>query len=186
VLVAIFGVFTTVAWTHATIRPSTENETYGQRVTFSYDATAPAGVTDPTGSVVTGDPVFLRLVHTLDVTAHYALAPTTVGGPSTHATAMSGTIGATAVLQGPGGVERSPDHGGARHLLRPTASVVVPIDLSRIASPTTSLTTKRSPGAIERRTISRKLLDIYDRGMSRSRHRSHTGQTFTRAMCSSG
>ncbi len=34
------------------------------------------------------------------------------------------------------------------------------------ASLTTSLTTRRSPGATERRAISRKPLDIYDRGMS--------------------
>ncbi|HXX90418.1 MAG TPA: signal peptidase I, partial [Acidimicrobiales bacterium] len=63
-----------VAWARPTTRPGLRLVPYTERVTFSYTANAPVGVTYPTGSLSSGDPVFLRLVDTLHVLARYGFA----------------------------------------------------------------------------------------------------------------
>lgn len=81
----VLGLLTAASWSRPTTRASERPLTYDQHVGFSYSATASPGVTYPTGSVATGDPVFLRLVSVLDVKAHYTF-DVTPPGPSTGAT----------------------------------------------------------------------------------------------------
>jgi signal peptidase I len=63
-----------VAWTRPTTSPVTKKIAYTQKVRFSYRADAPAGAVYPRGSVTTGDPIFLRLVHQVRVKIAYRLA----------------------------------------------------------------------------------------------------------------
>jgi hypothetical protein len=107
---------------------------YVQHVTFSYSAKAPRGTTYPTGSVSTGDPVFVHLVKSLTLTALYQFDPSPVRGSAAPAASISGTIGATVALQGPGGWS------GAVATVRPaafsgtTATVHVSFSLARLAA----------------------------------------------------
>ena len=97
-----FAFLATEAWALPTTRPSERPVAYVQHVTFSYSARAPRDTTYPTGSVTTGAPVFVHLVKTLTLTVRYQLDPAPHGS-SSPATSLSGTIGATVALEGPGG-----------------------------------------------------------------------------------
>jgi len=105
VLAGAFGLLTSVAWARPVTRPSERAVAYSQHITFSYSAPTPPGVAYPTGSVVTADPVFPRLVPTLDVKVHYVFDSKALRKATGTSSALSGTIGATAVLQGSGGWE---------------------------------------------------------------------------------
>lgn len=97
-LVVLSSVLAASWWTHPTTTTVQRSVSYRQQVTFSYSAGAPAGIAYPTGLVATGDPVFLHLVSDLQVTARYQLVlPTGIPGRT------AGTIGATALLEAPGG-----------------------------------------------------------------------------------
>jgi len=72
-----------LAFTRPTTNAATVKSAYTERVSFAYRATAAAGPVYPGGVVRTGDPVFLRLVDRVRVTAGYrftATAPHRVGG----------------------------------------------------------------------------------------------------------
>jgi signal peptidase I len=129
----VLAALTLALWWRPTTRPSEQPVSYAQKVAFSYTASAPAGVTYPTGVVSTGDPVFPRLVQTLEVTAHYAFSPTTPGASGTPLT-LSGTIGADAVLEGPHGWSSPLSSVAPVIFSGARASVAVPIDLGQIAS----------------------------------------------------
>jgi len=131
-LVVVFGALTAVTWTRPTTRGSQSSVTFDQHVDFSYAALAPAGITYPTGVVTTGDPVFLHLVHSLDVTARYALNVTTRGA-SKAPVAVSGTIGATAVVEGPDGWSGPLGTVAPVAFSGSTATVDIPLDLTQIA-----------------------------------------------------
>lgn len=60
-----------VAFTRPTTEPG--QLSYTHRGQFTYSADAPSGVVYPDGEVSTGDPVFLRLVDTVDVAFAYSL-----------------------------------------------------------------------------------------------------------------
>jgi len=132
-LVGAFGLMTLATWTRPTTRPSERALPYDQHVSFSYKGSAPAGIIYPTGSVTTGDPVFLHLVDALEVGVHYTLRPTSsTAGAGTAAAAVSGTIGATATMQGPGGWTGQLAAVAPAHFSGTTAGLDLPIDLSRI------------------------------------------------------
>jgi signal peptidase I len=72
-----------LAWTRSTTDPVAAKVNYTHKVRFSYRADAPAGAVYPTGTVKTGDPIFLRLVRQVRVKVAYHLAsdaPGQVGG----------------------------------------------------------------------------------------------------------
>jgi signal peptidase I len=132
----VFTLVALMAWSRPATRPAPRPVSYGQHVTFSYSATAPAGATYPTGTLSTGDPVFLRLVQSLDVRARYAFAVTGPSAPSGNRsrTALSGTIAATAALEGPGGWSGRLAAAGPVAFSGTTAGVDLRIDLARIAT----------------------------------------------------
>jgi signal peptidase I len=129
----VLVVATVVAWAMPATRASVRPVPYTQHLTITYAATAPPGATYPSGSVSTGAPVFLRLVRTLDVTAHYELDMQ--GHPVAPArAAVTGTLSASAVLRGPDGWSRQFAALAPVSFSGPRASVVFPVDLSRIAA----------------------------------------------------
>jgi signal peptidase I len=62
------------AWTRSTTDPVAAKVAYTHKVRFSYRADAPAGSVYPSGTVKTGDPIFLRLVGEVRVKVAYQLA----------------------------------------------------------------------------------------------------------------
>jgi hypothetical protein len=79
----VFGALAAVAFTRPAQKTAKVNVPYSQQVSFGYRGTAPAGPVYPGGIVHTGDPVFLQLVHQLQVQADYRLvasAPHEVSG----------------------------------------------------------------------------------------------------------
>ena len=65
-----------VGWARPEERPGTEPVAYQQRVGFSYSAQVAQSMVYPGGVVHTGQPVFLNLVHSLEVTTHYSFVTT--------------------------------------------------------------------------------------------------------------
>jgi signal peptidase I len=69
----VVGLF---AWTRSTTDPVAAKVNYTHTVRFSYRADAPVGAVYPSGTVKTGDPIFLRLVRQVRVKVAYHLAST--------------------------------------------------------------------------------------------------------------
>jgi hypothetical protein len=63
-----------LAWTRSTTDPVAAKVNYTHKVRFSYRADAPVGAVYPTGTVKTGDPIFLRLVRQVRVKVAYHLS----------------------------------------------------------------------------------------------------------------
>lgn len=133
-LAGIVGVFLAASWSQPITRPEMQQVEYKQQVRFSYSATAPPGVTYPTGSVTTGDPVFVNLVDTLDVSAHYVFGSTSRRASSGTRIELSGTIDDTALLQGPGGWSGPLATAAPVAFSGPTASVDLAVDLRQMAT----------------------------------------------------
>jgi signal peptidase I len=133
-LACAFALLATEAWSLPLGRPSERPVAYVQHVTFSYAAKAPRGTTYPTGSVSTKDPVFVHLVKTLTLTALYQFDPVTPGRSSVPATSLSGTIGATVALQGPGGWSGQVAAVSPTSFSGTTASVHVSFALARLSA----------------------------------------------------
>ncbi len=136
-LVAVFGLTTVISWGRPTTHASERPLTYDHHVAFSYSATAPAGITYPTGTVRTGDPVFLQLVKALRVGVHYSLLLAQPAGipPDVH-----GMIGATAVLEGPGGWTEPLASVAPVAFTGSSATIAVPLDLTALAALESSFT----------------------------------------------
>ena len=71
VAAAVFLVLGLVALARPSTRASQTVTPYTQQVTFGYSAQAPAGPVYPTGTIRTGDPIFLSLVRQVDVHVKY-------------------------------------------------------------------------------------------------------------------
>ena len=72
-----------IAFTRPASRPVPAGTPYKQQVSFGYSAHVRPGLVYPSGSITTGDPIFLSLVHGVAVSIDYRLsadAPTTVTG----------------------------------------------------------------------------------------------------------
>ncbi len=65
-----------LSWTRSTTDPVAAKVAYTHKVRFSYRADAPAGAVYPSGTVKTGDPIFLRLVRQVRIKVAYQLAST--------------------------------------------------------------------------------------------------------------
>lgn len=71
VAAAVFVVLGIIAFTRQTSRMTPATTAYTQQISFGYSASAPAGPVYATGTVRTGDPIFLSLVHQLGVDVDY-------------------------------------------------------------------------------------------------------------------
>lgn len=128
-------VATAAVWVMPSTRVSQRPMPYVQHLTITYAAAAPAGATYPSGSVATGAPIFLRLVRTLTVTAHYRLD--VHGDPGAHApprATITGTLAATAVLHGPDGWSGPLATLAPVSFSGPSGDVVFPVDLTRVSA----------------------------------------------------
>ena len=68
---AVFLVLGVIAFARPQANPTQVTTPYTQQVRFGYGASAPAGPVYPTGVVHTGDPIFLSLVHQVNVHVGY-------------------------------------------------------------------------------------------------------------------
>jgi len=83
VAVVAFLALATLAFTRPAHRAVKRSTPYNQQVSFGYSARVPAGPVYPDGRIQTNDPVFLSLVHNLDVHIAYRFSspgPSTVSG----------------------------------------------------------------------------------------------------------
>lgn len=83
VAAAVFAVLGVIAFTRPTSRPTVAATEYRQQVSFGYGARTVPGPVYATGKVKTGDPIFLTLVHELNVGVNYqfvSAAPHAISG----------------------------------------------------------------------------------------------------------
>ena len=123
----VFGAIAGVAWSRPLVQRASEPVHYSQHVNFSYHAAVPPSVVYPSGVVRTGQPVFLNLVQSVDVSAHFSFAT-----KAWH-TSLTGTMAGTVKLvYGTGWstlLERLP----AVPLRSSQGTVTAPIDLARVS-----------------------------------------------------
>jgi signal peptidase I len=116
---------------YATTRPTTTSVLhriqYTQKGHIAYRAAAPAGPVYPTGTLTTGDPIFLHLVHRLAVKAGYRFA---VNAPS-H---LRGTQQVLLRLTGPSGWNREIALSPIRHFSGPAITTSATVDLRSVQS----------------------------------------------------
>jgi signal peptidase I len=124
-LVALGALLALVSFTRSTTRADTVPEAYAQQGRFDYSTTVARNVVYPDGRVVTGDPVFLRLVPRLRVAFDYELE-------SRLEVAGDGRIGLVARLSDGRGWERRFELAPVRSFSGGRASVVGSLDLRRI------------------------------------------------------
>ncbi len=81
--VALFAVLSVVAFARSAVGTTTVASRYTQQLTFGYHGPARTGSVYPNGTVSSGEPIYLQLVHQLTLTAAYKLitaAPNRVHG----------------------------------------------------------------------------------------------------------
>jgi hypothetical protein len=71
--VVVFAVLSVVALVRPTANRTTVSNAYSQQMSFGYRAHVRPGPVYPTGTVTTGDPIYVQLVHRITVTATYQL-----------------------------------------------------------------------------------------------------------------
>ena len=114
-----------LAFARPTRTPRTHAIPYTQSATFSYGATVRTGPVYPSGKVSTGDPIFLALVHRLNVGFAYRFS-----GPDT--TSLRGTVAVLLKLTGPTGWSRTISLAPARHFHGDRVSAHVSLNLSSL------------------------------------------------------
>jgi signal peptidase I len=119
---------------------ATNTPAYTQTGVFTYQAHPPVSDVYPTGHVVTGDPVFVRLLTVLGVSFHY----------STNAphTAVHGTVRLDAALSDAMGWRSSLQMVSPTPLKAGSADLTATLDLSRIQSLATSVADQTGLGAV--------------------------------------
>jgi signal peptidase I len=122
-----FLVLGVIALASPTTRAATVKLPYTEKVSFAYQAKAPAGTVYPSGSVRTGDPVFVRLVHRVRVTVGYNFAAT-----ARHR--LTGTLGVLARLTSPTGWTRTLQLAPPTRFAGDHASREVTLDLNNLLS----------------------------------------------------
>jgi hypothetical protein len=91
-----------LAWTRPATNRVAKSIAYTNKVRFSYRADAPAGAVYPTGTVRTGDPIFLRLVRQVRVKVAYRLtsaAPSRLTGTQEVLVRLSSPTGWSRTMQ---------------------------------------------------------------------------------------
>ena len=114
-----------LAWTRPATNPVAGKISYTQKVRFSYRADAPAGAVYPTGTVRTGDPIFLRLVRQVRVKVAYRLV-------SPAPRKLSGTQDVLVRLTSPTGWRRTMQLQPPTSFTGSSSSASVLLDLDRL------------------------------------------------------
>jgi signal peptidase I len=127
VLAAVCAAVAAFAHTRPAATPVSQRVHYTQRGHIAYRATAPAGPVYPGGTVSTGQPIFLALVHRLAVTAGYRFA---VDAPAR----LKGTQQVFLQLTGPTGWTRQIALSPVRHFTGSTITTPATIDLRAVQS----------------------------------------------------
>jgi signal peptidase I len=122
VAAAAFGALGVLAFARPASRPTTVKTPYTERVAFGYHADAPVGPVYPAGTVKTGDPIFLRLVHRVRVKVHYRLA-----AAAPHR--VSGTVDVLIRLTSPNGWSRTVQVASPASFTGDYASAAATLDL---------------------------------------------------------
>jgi signal peptidase I len=125
VAAVVFLAIGLVAFTRPVNKPAIHKIPYTQQVKFGYHAGAPVGPVYPTGTITTGDPVFLQLVHRLDVQIDYRLM-----SDALHV--IHGTDQAVVKLSGPTGWSRTIPLGPIRHFAGDHVRTRVALDLTAL------------------------------------------------------
>jgi signal peptidase I len=99
IAVAVFLVLAVVAFTRPAHKATSVDTPYTQSVSFGYSARVSPGPVYPTGKIKTNDPIFLSLVHQLDVHIGYSFS-------SAASSSIAGTEEVLLNLSGPGGWAR--------------------------------------------------------------------------------
>jgi signal peptidase I len=127
--VATVTVVCAVVAAYATTRPAATRVIhqihYTQNGRVTYHATAPAGPVYPNGTLATGDPVFLQLVHRLDIKVAYRFA---ADAPAR----LHGTQQVLLQLTGPNGWTRQIALSGVRHFAGAAITTPATIDLRAV------------------------------------------------------
>jgi hypothetical protein len=131
-----------LAWTRPAGHEAAAKVGYTQTVRFSYRADAPAGAVYPSGTVRTGDPIFVRLVRRVRVKVAYRLL-------ATRPAALTGTQEVLLRLSSPTGWSRTVAVLPVTSFRGPAASAWVTLDLDRLQAliRRVEASTGASPGA---------------------------------------
>jgi signal peptidase I len=127
VAAATFGALGVLAFARPASRPTTVKTPYTEHVAFGYHAAAPVGPVYPAGTVKTGDPIFLRLVHRVRVKVHYRLAAT-----APHR--VAGTVDVVIRLTSPNGWSRTIQVASPARFTGDFASAAVSLDVRSLQS----------------------------------------------------
>jgi signal peptidase I len=122
VLCLVAGV---LAWVRPASRPVAAQVAYVQKVRFSYRADAPAGAVYPSGTVQTGDPIFVRLVRRVRVKVAYHLVSAAPG-------ALTGTQQIMLRLSSPTGWSRTIPMLAPTPFRGASSSAWITLDLDRL------------------------------------------------------
>jgi signal peptidase I len=118
----VFVALGIVAFSRPTTHETTSELGYAQRGEFTYSGLAPAGAVYPQGRVTTGQPIYLRLVDTLQVAFSYELG-------TEQATGLSGGARLVAELSDGSGWRREMTLASARAFTGSTVRLSGPLDL---------------------------------------------------------
>ncbi len=115
------------AFVHPTTKTVTQKVPYTQQTNFTYHASVARGAVYPTGVVSTGDPIFLTLVHRIQIKAAYHFdAP--------QASRVTGTQHLVLNLSGPNGWTRTIPLTQVRHFKGATSTAATTLDLGAVQS----------------------------------------------------
>ena len=127
--VATLAAACAVVAVYATTRPAAKGVThqvhYTQNGRITYHATARAGAVYPSGTLATGDPIFLQLVHRVHIDVAYRFA---VDAPAR----VQGTQQVLLELTGPSGWSRQIALSGVRHFAGAAIATPVTIDVRAV------------------------------------------------------
>ncbi len=131
---------------HPTTKTATHPVPYTQTATFAYHATAPRGVVYPDGTINTGDPIFLALVHRIGVKVGYHLNAPLASG-------VRGTEQLLLNLAGPTGWSRTIPLTPVRHFKGPSGSIAATVALAPIQSLLAAVTKQTGMSGVYGTTI---------------------------------
>jgi signal peptidase I len=123
----VFLMLAVVAFTRPAHRPAALNTRYSQQVNFGYSARIPAGPVYPDGTIKTADPIFLSIVHRLDVHIRYRFT-------SDADSSLVGTEEVMLNLSGPNGWTRSFVLAPSTRFVGGTTSTNVALNLRQLQS----------------------------------------------------
>lgn len=142
---AVFLVLAVVAFIRPAYKPASLSTQYKQGVSFGYSARVPAGPVYPDGRIKTNDPIFLSIVHQLDVHIAYRL-------DSSASSTVAGTMEVLLNLTGPGGWSRQLVLVPSTHFVGDRTSTDVTLNLRQLQKLMTRIATLTGNGAFEELT----------------------------------